>query len=275
MNTPGRTTDSTGSENSNDDKSQHVNIEATQMIRLPPFWKDNPTLWFVQVEAAFAIQRITSDDSKFRHVILHADQSVLPFVADLITDPPAQDKYLALKERICTVLGETSATKIRKLLGTHELGDEKPSIFLQRLRNLAANQVNDEILKSIFMEQLPESVRTILAISEVQDLTKLAAQADKVVEMARPASGVVQAVAGGHEDPHSKLLKEIADLKKQVRKLALRSKSRQRSRSRGRPRYSKGDENPTGQCYYHDKFGEKAYKCTQPCTFKKAKASEN
>jgi len=114
------------------------------------------------VEAAFAIHRITGDESKFCYVVLHADQSVLPFVADMITDPPAQDKYLKLKERICTVLGETSATKLRRLLGLHELGDEKPSIFLQRLRNLAVGQVTDEILKSMFMEQLPENVRTIL-----------------------------------------------------------------------------------------------------------------
>jgi len=142
---------------------RHVNIDAAQgTVRLPPFWKDNPSLWFAQVEAAFAIHRITGDESKFCYVVLHADQSVLPFVADMITDPPAQDKYLKLKERICTVLGETSATKLRRLLGLHELGDEKPSIFLQRLRNLAVGQVTDEILKSMFMEQLPENVRTIL-----------------------------------------------------------------------------------------------------------------
>lgn len=79
----------------------------------------------------------SNDKSKFRYVILHADQSVLLFIADLITNPLEQDKYQTLKECICLVLGETNATKIRKLLGSHELEDEKPSILPQHLRNLA------------------------------------------------------------------------------------------------------------------------------------------
>lgn len=64
----------------------------------------------------------------------------------------------------------------KKLLDSHELENEKSSVFLQRLYNLATNQVIDAILKSIFVEQLPKKMRTILAISEVQDLVKLAIQ---------------------------------------------------------------------------------------------------
>ncbi|XP_025991342.1 uncharacterized protein LOC113003955 [Solenopsis invicta] len=256
------------------------NISAAQTVRLPPFWKDNPALWFAQVEAAFAIHRITGDDSKFRYVVLHVDQSVLPLVADLIANPPAQDKYSTLKERICTVLGETSATNIRKLLGSHEIGDEKPSIFLQRLRNLAAGQVTDDILKSIFMEQLPENVRTILEISEVQDLAKLAAQADKIIEMARPSSSTIQAVSGGQNNS-DKLLKEIVELKQQVKKLALRDRQRSGSRgrtpSRGRAKQrGNNDSNKSSEyCYYHNKFGDKAFKCTPPCSYDKTKSLEN
>lgn len=119
------------------DGPQRANIDVAQTVRLPPFWENNSALWFAQVEAAFTIHRITGDKSKFRYVILHADQSVLPFVADLITNPPEQGKYQTLKECICLVLGETNATKIRNILGSHELGDEKPSILSQRLRNLA------------------------------------------------------------------------------------------------------------------------------------------
>ncbi|EZA48265.1 hypothetical protein X777_14097 [Ooceraea biroi] len=266
------------------DAARQQNISAAQTVRLPPFWRDNPTIWFAQVEATFAIHRITGDESRFRYIVLHADQSVFPFVADLITEPPVQNKYAMLKERICTVLGETSATKIRKLLGSHEMGDEKPSIFLQRLRNLAAGQVTDEILKSIFMEQLPQNVRTILAISEIKDLAKLAAQADKIVEMARPGTAAIQATSE-RKDKDGKLLQEIAELKQQVKKLTMRGKYRQRSQSRrrsenrsggrGRSRHRNDEDTSTEYCYYYNKFGDKAFKCTQPCSYKKPKALEN
>lgn len=53
------------------------------------------------------------------------------------------------------------------------------------------------------MEQLPENVRTILAISEVQDLAKLAAQADKIVEMAKPAPATIQMTTAGQDEPDS------------------------------------------------------------------------
>lgn len=280
---PARASRSTADMDDDKGAAQHVNIDATHTVRLPPFWKDNQNLWFAQVEAAFAIHRITGDESRFRYVILHVDQNVLPFVADLITNPPAQDKYLSLKERICSILGETSVTKIRKLLGPHELGEEKPSIFLQRLRNLAAGQVTDEVLKSIFIEQLPEGVRTILAISEVQDLSRLAAQADNIVEMAKPTSAVIHAASGRPDGPNSKILQEIAELKQQVEKLNIRGRQRWRSKSREYPEDRKRSRDRSGKrndsepeyCYYHNRFGSKAYKCTQPCAYTKPKTAEN
>lgn len=74
------------------------------------------------------------------------------------------------------------------------------------------------------MEQLPENVRAILAISEVQDLGKLAAQADKVVEMTRSTSTTIQAVSEGHVDTNNKILQEITELRKQVKRLTLQDR---------------------------------------------------
>lgn len=168
--------------------TENMNIGAANAVRLPPFWKENPHLWFAQVEAAFVINKVSSDETKFRYVVLHLDPSVLPLVADIVTSPPDGDRYAAIKGRLTTVLGETSASRLRRLLASHELGDDKPSVLLQRLRNLAEGQVSDGVLRTIFMDQLPENVRTILAISEVNDLSKLAIQADKILEMTKPVA---------------------------------------------------------------------------------------
>lgn len=62
-------------------------VASVRVVKLPPFWRDNPFLWFAQVEAAFAINRITSDESRYRYVVVHLDQTVLPLVADLLTNP--------------------------------------------------------------------------------------------------------------------------------------------------------------------------------------------
>ncbi|KAK2577895.1 hypothetical protein KPH14_012635 [Odynerus spinipes] len=246
-----------------------IDAAATHAVRLPPFWRESPHLWFTQVEAAFGINRIVSDDTKFRYVVLHLDTSVLPLVADIITAPPEKDKYLTLKERLVGALGETSASRLRKLLTSHELGTDKPSILLQKLRNLAHGQVTDEVLRTIFMEQLPENVRAVLAISEVTDLNKLAHQADKVLELSRPAAPLLQAV-DVESDTIGKLTAQITALTQQIAGMYKPYKNRGRSRNRtqdnrarSRGRSQSKDRN-NNICYYHHRFGKLARKCTKP-----------
>jgi len=68
----------------------------------------------------------------------------------------------------------------------YEIADEKSSYILQKLRNLAEGQCNDAVLKTLFLEQLSDNLRNILAICEDTDLTRLAQLADKVFETSKP-----------------------------------------------------------------------------------------
>ena len=165
-------------------------------------------------------------------------------------------------------------------LNAVEIGDEKPSLFLQRLKNLAGGQCNDNVLKTLFMEQLPDNIRAVLAISEVTDLNKLASQADKVADIVKPS---IMAVARAEPTSSSTNMNDrIEELTKMVQSLSKRfdkHASNQRSRSRSRSRSknfqkrssSRGnDSTEDGFCYYHSRFGEKSWQCKPPCTWKKA-----
>ncbi|KMQ86215.1 gag-pol polyprotein [Lasius niger] len=220
-------------------------INSTQRVRLPqPLWREMPTHWFNVVEATFALNRITSDETKFRHILSNLDPTIIPFVTDLITDPPHQDKYEAIKKGIISAFGESKEAKLRKLLRGQELGEDKPSHLLRRLRNLAGGDGTDSIIRSLFLEQLPESARSILAVSPESDLDILAMQANKIMEAIKPQVALVRA---GSQQPDTSnmpigIQAQVNEIRNMVEKLSTEF-IRGRSQSESKPRYRNKSRN--------------------------------
>lgn len=209
-------------------------------------------------------------------MILNLDTTALPLVTDILAAPPENGKYDMIKARLIGSLDETNESKLRKLLRGHEIGDEKPSTYLQRLRNLSGGQCNDSVLRTLFMEQLPENIRTVLAISEMTDLSKLAAQADKVADIVKPSIAAVAPVgsqtsaSSSSDEKVEELTKMVNLLVKEVKKCRFRSRSRPRyDRYRARSQSRGKDTDGNDLCYYHNKFGDKSWKCRKPCSWKK------
>lgn len=176
---------------------------------------------------------------------------------------------------------------MRRLLRGQPIGDEKPTQFLQRIRNLAGAQCNDVIIRYLFLEQLPENIRPILAINETPDLGNLAAQADRIFEVMRPqinavrssttTSNIPQSVTGTsstaastHEQTRIELneLREVVQAftreVRQSRSSGQRSSRRSRDHSFSPVRRSAGNNN---YCYFHKKIGNEARNCKTPCSW--------
>ena len=74
-------------------------------LKLPTFWSSQPEVWFAQAEAQFNLRKITADDTKYYYVLAALDQPTATRLLDLISHPPADDKYEALKIRSASVKG--------------------------------------------------------------------------------------------------------------------------------------------------------------------------
>nr|CTR11709.1 unnamed protein product [Calliphora vicina] len=246
-------------------------IAASSIQKLPPFWKENPKLWFMQIESIFGISGITRDETKFQYVIGNIDSNFLPHISDILESPPSDGttKYQAVKDRLIGTFSESQESKLRRLLKSHQLGDQKPSHFLQIMRNIASGQLNDSLLKTLFLEQLPEDVRSILVISQVSDVSALAHQADKIMSLRSPQLFEMKSTPENADI--SMLCQKIDALEKKVnsftrsrsterqnRNSSISGKSRNRSKSRNKD-----------WCWYHNRFAEKATKCIKPCSFSK------
>lgn len=250
-----------------------VELASVRISKFPPFLQADPELWFAQVENIFAYYKIKKDESRFQLVAGGADAIILPHVADIIKAPPTKDRYSAFKERVLAAFAESEEVRLRRLLKGSVLGSQRPSHFLQALRNQAQGKCGDAMLRSLFLEQLPVQYRGILAVHPQQELQQLALLADKLMELPRFEQVDSVQPEPPQPAPISALERRVDELTQTVRELCAmntrmhgnQSSSRDYSQQRGR---GSGIEEKEKLCWYHARFGKDARRCDQPCSWK-------
>lgn len=253
--------------------------------RLLPFWREIPRAWFIQFEAVVDPLK-TSDDQKFRYVLQQLQTTDLQHITDILYNPPDTDKYAAVKNRLLTVYDKSDVKNFQKLISGLELGDQKPTQLLRKMRELGTGMITDDGLRIEWLNHLPTQVRVVLSVNTESSLDTLAAMADKMVDYSEPAS--IHAVSTTATTSHSptptptqldliskqieKLTLEIAELRGRPQHRTYnahqyRRPFRSRSRSRQNNKIKPGDA--TWECKYHYRFGDKAKRCESPCCRRK------
>nr|XP_042913366.1 uncharacterized protein LOC122273358 [Parasteatoda tepidariorum] len=145
-------------ENGNSSKTEPAMPELSRVaVKVPQFWKENPAIWFSQVESQFITAGITQDSTKYHTIVASIETGILSQVSDIITSPPVTNMYDSLKQRLIEMF----------------------SIFEE---HLAGDRVGDALLKSLWLQRLPTQMQAILsALSD--PLNKLAIMADKIADV--------------------------------------------------------------------------------------------
>ncbi|GFT96833.1 hypothetical protein TNCV_2123101 [Trichonephila clavipes] len=168
-------------------------------VKPPLFWKHNPALWFVRLAAQVDLAKILNDATKFNCVLSAVESDILNSVSDLVLKPPENKKYEALKKRLIEVHSESEDSKIRTLLQGLELGDQRPSQLLTRMRSLTGDNVGEPLLKSLWLGRLPNGTQPILAALN-ENLNQLATVADKINDLTF-SQGINSVVATSEKNP--------------------------------------------------------------------------
>ncbi|GFU83333.1 uncharacterized protein TNCV_3739441 [Trichonephila clavipes] len=156
------------------------------------FWKSNVRLWIAQCDHAFTFSGISSDDTKYSALVANLDAETLSYVSDIVLSPPNSDKYHTLSQRLITQFRDSETQKIKKLLTDLQLGDEKPSHLLRKMKELSNGQLQDDFLQSLWLQRMPPHIQTVLSASS-ELLDKLAIIADKVSEVVGSSSTICAA----------------------------------------------------------------------------------
>lgn len=269
--------------NGSEQASNEVNKVA---IKVPPFWSSNPSLWFRQLEIQFALNGITADMTKFYYAMSQLELKYLQEVEDVVNNLPATGKYDRFKDELIRRLSKSEEQRIKQLLEQEEIGDRTPSQFLRHLKTLAGdNTLSENFLRTMWLNRLPASMRTVLATRMDEPVDKMATLADKINEIT--PIGHCAAVTPNPEiaalcEQITRLTQEVAELKMNQRQSrsnfrgpgrgGWRRGSRNRSRNRSRSR-SPSPSQP-GVCWYHRRFGDKSTRCTTPCTYVQHQGNE-
>ena len=131
-----------------------VNVSAVS-LKLATFWAADPEVWFAQTETQFASRNppVTVDSTKFNHVAAALDNNTASEVRSIILNPPANNKYDALKVALIRAFGKSQAQKDRDLLNLNGLGDRRPTALLRHINSLNADPAT--LKRALFFSSTP------------------------------------------------------------------------------------------------------------------------
>ncbi|KAF0700546.1 Uncharacterized protein FWK35_00037578, partial [Aphis craccivora] len=105
-------------------------------VRAPPFWEGDPNIWFAQIEAQFALGGITSDTTKYNHIIRTVDTAILTQSCLAVTNGTVEklsklaDKIVETGQpRSVAAVSSDSTAELLKIerLSRREYGQQKRS----------------------------------------------------------------------------------------------------------------------------------------------------
>ncbi|GFQ67404.1 transposon Ty3-G Gag-Pol polyprotein [Trichonephila clavata] len=115
----------------------------------------------------------------------------------------------------------------------------KPSQLLQKLKTVATSDISENLIKTLWLEKLPESIKNILVVSD-ENLDRLAVMADKISDMTPRteifATGKSSNLGEETSSKDQQLLNRIQSLEEQICQLSILHKSRMKERNSFRSR---------------------------------------
>ncbi|CAN7945791.1 unnamed protein product [Ixodes hexagonus] len=250
---------------------------AAVRLKLPPFWTKNAKVWFAQVEAQFQLQHITSQITKYLHVVSALPAEVADELEDILAATPTANQYDHLKAAILARKTASERSRLQSLLNMEEVGDQRPSQLLRRMRQLlgdCTSEADTSLLRELFLQRLPSNMVVVLAAAEDMPLERMAELADRVAEY---STTPVVAATGSHPHtsehaaatPAQDIATRLSRLKKAIQDLRLSGPRRASSRRRSSHRRASPapGSSDSGVCWYHRTFGAAARKCFQPCSW--------
>jgi len=248
-------------------------------LSLPAFWSANASGWFAHVESRFRTRRIFDEWDRFDLIVAALDSETILSVHHLVTSPPEDEPYTALKQGLLHNHQLTDYQRIEKLFAVETLGSRKPTQLLSQMMELCPEgEQQSKFFVFLFLHRLPGWLRIMLGDDDHQDVHALAVKADKLqalyghlqhgaVSAVEDGDGAVNAVKGGgfKKGRGGNSSSRGRGGSKPAKSGAAPSTAAAAAEASTSPAALAQDS--AGLCYYHWTYGEKASRCRKPCSW--------
>lgn len=146
-------------------------------IKMPAFMETAAAAWFSILEANFHIKSITSEQTRFFHLIANLPPEVVSKIpVSLIT----KHNYTETKTAVLAIHERTKPELFSKLISKASMTG-RPSYYMQELNSIADKVgVGEDLVRHQFIQALPPTISPVLATQKDLTLAQLGNLADEL-----------------------------------------------------------------------------------------------
>ena len=153
---------------------QHVSVKP------PAFMETAVQGWFAIMEAQFHLAKITSDTTRFYHVLAALPPTT---VSKLDTSVLGSSSYATLRDAVCSLYERTRSELFDQLISKVQLTG-RPSLFVRELQEIGCKVGGgDDLVRHKLLQSLPPTVGTVLAAQRDLTLHQLGKLADELMPL--------------------------------------------------------------------------------------------
>src|SRR5215469_6385472 len=159
---------------------------STPLFPIPAFQDSNVPLWFRQLEHCF--HNATEQLPRYHATITAIPFTLLTRIEDELTKAEnTATPYDYIKQVIITATSASPHDRLTAILSQQNLGDRKPTDFLQHLLSLLSPgqaTLEDSLIRPLFLQKLPSQAQTVLSSFPLSTpLKEIAAAADRMLQV--------------------------------------------------------------------------------------------
>ena len=275
-------------DNTNNNSTYEINHKQSynKNIHIPDYFIDDnnsPITWFNTTISIAHLENIYNEYDICSAIVTKLPTKILKQISEEIEKLERTKNPLeSLKRALCEKFTSTNRNILNDCIEDTQLGDRKPSELYKTLkRKLNQIEENSEITRTFFLRALPSNIRVQLATTTTNSGEELAAIADKIHAETNLEVNHIHSKNKNGINENQNILTEInkqlenvntqfKTLEKRLNNLELASKktnNNQRTTDRRTNANATTNQNKIGLCWYHENYGNKAYRCQSPCNF--------